>query len=226
MKRIVVFSGAGMSEESGLKTFRDMGGLWEEYDIHEVATIEAWNRNPNLVLDFYNQRRKQVLEAEPNAAHIAIAKLESKYDVVVVTQNIDNLHERAGSSKVFHLHGEILKVRSVHNPDVLYDLDGPLSIGDTDPEGNQLRPHVVWFGEQVPAYDQGKEIIESADILIVVGTSLNVYPAAGLVFFAPPNAKKYLIDPDAASVTSLPDIELIREKAGIAIPKLVTKLIC
>tara|TARA_B110000046_G_scaffold61495_1_gene69098 strand:- start:1596 stop:2279 length:684 start_codon:yes stop_codon:yes gene_type:complete len=225
MKRIVVFSGAGMSAESGINTFRDSDGLWEKYNIEDVATPEAWKKNPELVLDFYNQRRIQVLKAEPNAAHIAIATLESKFDVVIVTQNIDDLHERSGSNNVVHLHGEILKARSEFDLSTLYDLKEPIRINDLAPDGGQMRPHVVWFGEPVPAYELGKSIIESADILIIVGTSLNVYPAAGLVFCTKPGAQKFLVDPDAITMGNMSDIAMINETAGIAIPKLVERLL-
>jgi NAD-dependent deacetylase len=225
MKRIVVFSGAGMSAESGLKTFRDSGGLWEEYDIHEVATPEAWERNPELVLDFYNQRREQVLQSKPNAAHHAIVALEKKFDVVVVTQNIDNLHELAGSTNVIHLHGEILKARSVKNSDKLYNVNGPLSIHDRADDGSPLRPHVVWFGEDVPMYELGKTIIQSADILIIVGTSLNVFPAAGLVLHAKEESRKILIDPNEISIGSFPNLIKVQEKAGSALPRAVNDLL-
>jgi NAD-dependent deacetylase len=225
MKRIVVFSGAGMSAESGLKTFRDSGGLWEEYDIHEVATPEAWDRNPEMVLEFYNKRREQILQSRPNAAHYAIVELEKKFDVVVLTQNIDNLHELAGSTNVVHLHGEIFKARSVKNSTKLYDVNGPLSINDQADDGGQLRPHVVWFGEDVPMYEVGKSIIQSADILIIVGTSLNVYPAAGLVLYAKEDAQKILVDPNEISIESFSNIKRIREEAGSALPRIVNELI-
>lgn len=225
MKRIVVFSGAGMSAESGLKTFRDSGGLWEEYDIHEVATPEAWERDPELVLEFYNKRREQILQSRPNAAHYAIVALEKKFDVVVLTQNIDNLHELAGSKNVVHLHGEIFKARSVNNSSKLYDVNGPLRINHLADDGGQLRPHVVWFGEDVPMYEVGKTIIQSADILIIVGTSLNVYPAAGLVLYAKEEAQKILIDPNEISIESFSNIKRIREEAGSALPRVVEELI-
>jgi NAD-dependent deacetylase len=225
MKRIVVFSGAGMSAESGINTFRDSDGLWEKHNVEDVATPEAWKKNPELVLDFYNQRRFQVLKAEPNAAHKALLELESKYDVVIVTQNIDNLHERSGSSNVVHLHGEIMKARSVNDPNNLFDVTGPIYLNDLAQDGGQLRPHVVWFGESVPSYEIGKTVIESADILIIVGTSLNVYPAAGLVTFAKPGIQKFLIDPEALSFESNSDLTLINQNAGVAIPRLVKSLL-
>ena len=225
MERIVVFSGAGMSAESGINTFRDSDGLWEKYNVEDVATPEAWSKNPGLVLDFYNQRRSQVLNAKPNAAHIAIADLESKYEVIVVTQNIDNLHERSGSTNVLHLHGEIMKARSVFDSNNLIDITGPIYLNDLADDCGQLRPHVVWFGESVPAYEMGKEAIESADILIIVGTSLNVYPTAGLIMYAKPRIKKYLIDPDAMSFHGVSDLILINQNAGVAIPNLVQTLL-
>ncbi len=195
-KKIVVLSGAGISAESGINTFRDSNGLWEEFDIHDVATINAWHRNPALVLDFYNSRRRQVMAAKPNAAHFALVELETKFDVTIITQNIDDLHERSGSSTILHLHGEILKSRSVENDHVLYPINEDLKLGDQNEDGYQLRPHVVWFGEAVPAMDSAEEYVRSCDILIVIGTSLNVYPAAGLIFACPPQAKKHIVDPE------------------------------
>lgn len=194
--RIVVLSGAGMSAESGLKTFRDNGGLWENHRVEEVATPEAWETNPELVLAFYNDRRRALLEAKPNEGHLALARLEKKFDVSIVTQNIDDLHERAGSTRVLHLHGELLKARSTIDPDLIYPIDGwELRIGDLCERGSQLRPHVVWFGEAVTAMPAAAEIVARADILIVVGTSLSVYPAAALAWLAPENALRVLIDP-------------------------------
>lgn len=195
-KHIVVFTGAGVSAESGLKTFRDSDGLWENYRIEEVATPEAWKKNPKLVLDFYNMRRKQCMEAQPNQAHLLIANLEKYYKVSVITQNIDDLHERAGSTNVLHLHGEIMKVRSSVDPNLIYPINKwNLELGELCEKGSQLRPHIVWFGEEVPMMPQAIEIVQQADILIVIGSSLVVYPAAGLVFYAPDNIPKYLIDP-------------------------------
>lgn len=223
-KQLVIFSGAGISAESGINTFRDAGGLWENHRIEDVATPEAFAKNPALVLQFYNQRRKQVLLASPNAAHIAIAKAEEKFDVSIITQNIDNLHERAGSSKVFHLHGEIIKAKNCLDDGVLHDVSGTeLNIGDVDEHGNQLRPHVVWFGESVPMIEKAIPLIKQADILIVVGTSLNVYPAAGIIEYAKHNAKKYLIDPH---FTGSPrgNFNIISESATSGIPVLLSKL--
>lgn len=194
--KLIAFTGAGISAESGIKTFRDSDGLWEEYNINDVATPQAWDKNRALVLDFYNKRRKQVLEAQPNQAHHALVALEKEYDVHIVTQNIDDLHERAGSKKVLHLHGEIIKSRSTLDPSLIYKINGTeLNIGDTCERGSQLRPHIVWFGEQVPEMDNAYLIVENAAILMVVGTSLAVYPAAGLIDYAPRHIPKYLIDP-------------------------------
>ncbi len=203
-KKLVVLTGAGVSAESGIKTFRDSDGLWENYSVEEVATIEGWIRNPSLVLDFYNARRKQLSTAKPNKAHEIIAELEKDFDVVVVTQNVDNLHERAGSTNVLHLHGELTKVRPVNSYkpadgysereviDIGYD---SIALGDLSPSGSQLRPHIVWFGEAVPNIQKGIDAVERADVLIIVGTSLQVYPAAGLYGFAKAGTPIYLIDP-------------------------------
>ena len=180
-KKLVVLTGAGISAESGLKTFRDADGLWEGYYIEEVATATAWKRNPSLVLEFYNYRRQNVREAVPNNAHYALASLENDFDVQIITQNIDDLHERAGSSNVVHLHGEILKMRSVQNDHLIYPIEGSIQLGDKAEDGGQLRPHIVWFEEPVPMIDEAVRIVKTADIFMVVGTSLVVYPAAGLV---------------------------------------------
>lgn len=225
-RKIVVFTGSGISAESGIKTFRDSGGLWEEYCIEEVATPEAWHANPARVLEFYNKRRKQILEAKPNAAHRALAELETKYDVEIVTQNIDDLHERAGSQKVVHLHGEIRKARSSHDPRLIYDIRGwELKLGEKCEKGSQLRPHIVWFGEMVPELERAAHIVSSADLFMVVGTSLNVYPAAGLIDYAPLASPKYLIDPNIENVPSIDGLTLIREKAGTGVPQLVEQLL-
>ena len=195
-KKIVVFSGAGMSAESGIKTFRDTGGLWEEYKIEDVATFEAWVNNQPLVLDFYNQRRKQVMAASPNEAHFLVAQLEEHFDVQVITQNIDDLHERAGSKKVLHLHGEIMKGRSTLKHELVYDLKHwEIKAGDVCEVGSQIRPHIVWFGEAVPEMDKATEYAEKADIFITIGTSLNVYPAANLINVIEGHIPKYLVDP-------------------------------
>jgi len=225
MKRIVVLSGAGISAESGLKTFRDSDGLWENYRIEDVATPQAWKKDRNLVLQFYNERRKQVKAAQPNAAHLALVQLEEKFDVHIVTQNIDDLHERAGSKKVLHLHGEILKSRSTMDPHLVYAIEkDELNEGEKCELGSQLRPHIVWFGEMVPALEDAAYIVSRADILIVVGTSLAVYPAAGLVNYVSPEAKKYVVNPDPV-VGGLAGFKFINAKAGIGIPELVIELI-
>lgn len=225
-QRIVVLTGAGMSAESGIKTFRDNDGLWNNYRVEEVATPEAWAANMELVLEFYNQRRKQLFECTPNPAHFALVQLEDKYDVRIITQNVDDLHERAGSSNVLHLHGELKKVRSTADPQLVFELDGwELKAGDTCPKGSQLRPHIVWFGEAVPNITVASEIAATADILIVIGTSMQVYPAAGLVHYAPHESTKYYIDPAAADNSMLAKLTVIREKAGKAVPELVEILL-
>jgi NAD-dependent deacetylase len=193
-KKLVVLTGAGISAESGLKTFRDSDGLWEGYDIEDVATPRAWKKNPKLVLRFYNERRKNVLEAKPNAAHDGLAALEKDFDVHIITQNIDDLHERAGSTRILHLHGEILKMRSEHNEELIYDIKGDIHIGDNAADGAQLRPHIVWFEEPVPMIEAAVPIVRSADIFAVIGTSLVVYPAAGLVNYALPGIPKFIVD--------------------------------
>ncbi|SRR5258706_1505068 len=225
MRKLVAFTGSGISAESGLKTFRDSDGLWEEYNVYDVATPEAWHRDRKLVLEFYNARRRQVINAKPNAAHTALAKLESKFDIEIITQNIDDLHERAGSSKVLHLHGEIMKAQSTLYRHLVYDIKGSeLNEGDTCERGSQLRPFVVWFGEEVPMIRKAEEIISQAEIVIIIGTSLQVYPAAGLVRYAPRDAKKYYVDPNPDSNISLGNTELINSGAGIAVPMLAEKL--
>jgi len=196
-KQVVVFTGAGISAESGIKTFRDAGGLWENYKIEDVATPEAWKKNQEMVNEFYNARRKQVIAASPNKAHYFIADLESKFNVNVVTQNVDDFHERAGSKNVLHLHGEIMKVRSEIDPELIYPVKNwELKIGDLCEKGSQLRPHIVWFGELVPLMDQANYLAAQADFFIVIGTSLNVYPAAGILNFVSQEVPKWLIDPN------------------------------
>lgn len=225
MKKIVVLTGAGISAESGLKTFRDSDGLWEGYNIEEVATPEAWERNPELVQDFYNMRRKSVLEASPNAAHIALAELEKKYDVTVITQNIDDLHERGGSSEVIHLHGVITRSQSSKNAKLTYPMEGwELKMGELCELGSQLRAHVVWFGESVPMIEEASRICMKADIFILIGSSLAVYPAAGLVNFVPRRVPKYIIDP---KIPYMPSDNFIRieEKATVGVAGLVNRLL-
>lgn len=225
MKKIVVLTGAGVSAESGLKTFRDHDGLWHNYRIEDVATPEAWERNMDLVNEFYNERRKNLSEAEPNAAHIALAKLEDRYDVQIVTQNVDDLHERGGSSKVLHLHGELKKVRSSADPSLVYELKGwKLKKGDLCEKGSQLRPHIVWFGEPVPLIEEAADLCARADLIIIIGTSLQVYPAAGLIHYAFAGAPKYYIDPKAVAVPFIPNLEIIRKTAGEGVPELVGRL--
>ncbi|HJW31134.1 MAG TPA: Sir2 family NAD-dependent protein deacetylase, partial [Saprospiraceae bacterium] len=195
MSKVVILTGAGISAESGIRTFRDAGGLWEGYKIEEVATPEAWERNPQVVLDFYNERRKQLHSVSPNAAHAAIARLDPHFDTVVITQNVDNLHERAGSTHIIHLHGELLKARSERYEHLIYDWPGDITLGDQCERGMQLRPHIVWFGEMVPMLEPAVQEILNADIILVVGSSMQVYPAAGLVAYAPMHAMIYYIDP-------------------------------
>lgn len=225
MRRLVVFSGAGMSAESGLRTFRESDGLWEEYDINEVATPEAWKANPKLVLEFYNMRRRQVLEADPNEAHKALVKLEEKFDVQIVTQNIDDLHERAGSNKVLHLHGEVVKCKPDDGSDGLYPVEKDLELGDLSPNGVQLRPHVVWFGEVVPEMANAIEIMRRAHIVVIIGTSLNVYPAAGLIHYAPRYAEYYLVNPNEVRQPDLKNLRIIKAGATAAVPDLVDELL-
>jgi len=221
----VVFSGAGISAESGLKTFRDTGGLWEEYDINEVATPEAWQANPSLVLDFYNLRRKQVVETEPNTAHLSLVKLEEKFDVHIITQNIDDLHERAGSHAVLHLHGEVTKARSTQNHELIYRVNGDISLGDMCELGSQLRPHVVWFGESVPELENAARIVADADVLLIVGTSLNVYPAASLIHMLRDNSECVLVDPNTIENANHTKFTHIQKAASIGVPEFVDDLL-
>jgi NAD-dependent deacetylase len=202
-KKLVVLTGAGISAESGIKTFRDSDGLWEGYNVMDVATPEGWHRNPTLVLDFYNQRRKQLKEVQPNLGHQILAELESHFEVHVITQNVDDLHERAGSTNVLHLHGELLKVRSSTNPNYILDWQDDLNIGDFDNDKNQLRPHIVWFGEEVPALEAAISHTETADYFAVIGTSLQVYPAAGLIDFTNAKTPLFYIDPKPIKIPNL-----------------------
>ncbi|PZR21176.1 MAG: NAD-dependent protein deacylase [Flavobacterium psychrophilum] len=203
MKKLVILSGAGMSAESGIKTFRDAGGLWEGHDVMEVASPEGWQKNNALVLDFYNQRRRQLFEVQPNQGHIIAAELEKDFDVHIITQNVDDLHERAGSTKVLHLHGELLKARSVHNEDDIIEWKTDINVGDLHTDGHQLRPHIVWFGEMVHAITEAADIVKEADYIVIVGTSMQVYPAAGLVDYAKPSSPIFYIDPKPASIPHL-----------------------
>jgi len=224
-QKIVILTGAGISAESGISTFRDSGGLWEGYDINEVATTQGWAKNRELVLDFYNQRRKNVRESKPNAAHYALKELENKYNVVIITQNIDDLHERAGSKNIIHLHGEIMKARSTLDENLLYGLgDKDIAIGDKCAKGSQLRPHVVWFGEAVPMMDVAIEEASNADILIVIGTSMVVYPAAGLANYVPFYIPKYIIDPNIPEGPNHKNLTKIAKKAGEGVVELVDVL--
>ena len=225
IKRVVVLTGAGISAESGLKTFRDSDGLWEGYNIEDVATLQAWQKNPKLVQDFYNMRRNDVLAAKPNAAHFALAKLEEQFDVTIITQNIDDLHERAGSTKVVHLHGIITRSQSSINPELTYPIEGwELRMGDVCELGSQLRAHVVWFGEDVPIIEQAAKICADAELFVLSGTSLAVYPAAGLVHYVKSGVKKYIVDPNVPAVSRLSNVVELQAKATIGIPKLVEEL--
>lgn len=226
-KKVIIFSGAGMSAESGISTFRDSGGLWEQFNIEDVATPEAWKKNPDLVTDFYNQRRKQVIEANPNVAHQLIASMENEFSVQVITQNIDDLHERAGSTNVLHLHGNIRFAKSSgpQQEDKYYLIEGwELTATDTCPDGFRLRPHVVWFGEQVPALNDAAKILQEADILIVIGTSLQVYPAAGLVNLAPDYCKSYVIDPNVDEFDIPSNFVKIKANAGVGVRELINRI--
>ena len=222
---LVVLSGAGVSAESGLKTFRDSDGLWEGYNVYDVATPEAWKKNPEMVQDFYNMRRKSVLEATPNEAHLVLAELEKDFKVSIITQNVDDLHERAGSTSVLHLHGEILYSRSSINPSLIYPIDGwELKMGEYCELGSQLRPFIVWFGEEVPMIEKAAELVAQADIFVIVGTSLQVYPAAGLTRFVPLGAPVYLIDPKPIDVF-YPNLTDIRKNAGEGMKELKNLLL-
>lgn len=226
MKKIIVLTGAGMSADSGLQTFRGSNGLWEGYDINEVATVEGWQDDPERVLEFYNKRRKQIYNVEPNEGHNALVKLEEEFDVTIITQNVDNLHERAGSTDVLHLHGELTKVRSVKDKSLVYDIgDDVVEMGDTAEDGGQLRPHVVWFGEMVPNMEKAARMIPEADILIVIGTSLIVYPAAGLVDYTSAKIPKYIIDPSSPDVVGYKGWKHIEKTAAEGTPELVDQLL-
>lgn len=220
-KKLVVLTGAGISAESGLKTFRDTDGLWEGYDINEVATATAWRKNPELVLEFYNARRKSVKQARPNEAHYALASLEKDFDVTIITQNIDDLHERAGSTSIVHLHGEILKMRSEKNEDLIYTIEGDIHPGDTAADGHQLRPHIVWFEEPVPMMETAIDIAKTADLFLIVGTSLVVYPAAGLLHYVPMNIPKFIVDKKLPATNHLHNLTMIEKIASEGMKDLV-----
>jgi len=223
-KKLVVLTGAGISAESGLKTFRDSDGLWEGYNIEDVATPRAWHRDPQLVLDFYNTRRQKVLEANPNAAHIGLADLEKYYDVAIVTQNIDDLHERAGSTNVLHLHGEILKMRSVKNEFKTYAITDDIKLGDVAEDGGQFRPHIVWFEEPVPLIPEAASVMQTADVFVLIGTSLVVYPAAGLVDYVRYDVPKYVIDKKIPYVSRYENVIRIEKPATDGIKDLMALL--
>ena len=223
-KKLVILTGAGISAESGLKTFRDSDGLWEGYEVTEVATPRGWKKNPQLVLDFYNARRKNVADAKPNAAHIGLAELEKDFDVTIITQNIDDLHERAGSTQVLHLHGEIFKMRSEIDEELIAEIRGDISIGDLAEDGNQWRPYIVWFEEPVPKIEEAIPIVYSADIFVVVGTSLVVYPAAGLVNYVNLETPKYIVDKKIPYTSPMPNLTLIEKPATEGVGELIELL--
>ncbi|SFD01127.1 SIR2 family NAD-dependent protein deacylase [Flavobacterium phragmitis] len=224
-KKLVVLTGAGISAESGIKTFRDSDGLWEGHDVMEVATPEGWHKNQELVLDFYNKRRQQLKEVKPNLGHIILAELEKDFDVHIITQNVDDLHERAGSTKVLHLHGELLKVRSIRDKNLILDWAEDLHTGDFDTNGHQLRPHIVWFGEEVPALEEAIDITETADYFAVIGTSLQVYPAAGLIAYAPSTTPLFYIDPKPIAIPNIRNkVETIAKFASEGVADLRTRL--
>jgi NAD-dependent deacetylase len=226
MKNLIILTGAGMSSESGIRTFRESGGLWEEYDVTEVASPMGWFKNRDLVLRFYNDRRTQLANCEPNEGHFGVARLEKHFNVYVITQNIDNLHERAGSTKILHLHGELTKARSTADPSLVYDIGyKDIKPGDVCEKGSQLRPHIVWFGEAVPEMDEAVRITSTADIFVVIGSSLNVYPAAGLIDYAPAKASLWLIDPNEVYVPVTRNVEVIKEPATRGVEILTNRLL-
>lgn len=224
LEKIVVLTGAGVSAESGIKTFRDAGGLWEGHDVMEIASPAGWKNNQKKVLEFYNQRRRQLLTVKPNASHFALAKLEKEFQVEIITQNIDDLHERAGSTKVTHLHGELLKARSTFDENLVLDWKQDINIGDFCEFNYQLRPHVVWFGEAVPMFEKAMEIVSEAEMLIIIGTSMQVYPAAGLLDFAPNGIPIYFIDPKP-NISEKGNLQIIAKKASLGVPELVKNLL-
>ena len=226
MKKLVVLTGAGVSAESGLKTFRDSNGLWEGHDVMEVASPIGWQNNPVLVLDFYNQRRKQALTAKPNQGHLILAELEAHFDVTIITQNVDNLHEKAGSSKVFHLHGQLFQSRSTQDENLIYEMDHwELNLGDTCELGSQLRPNIVWFGEAVPMMELAIAHAQQADLFLVVGTSLQVYPAAGLIDFVSSNTPKYIVDPNKPVTSAHQNLHFFEDKATTGMEKIKAELL-
>ncbi len=223
-KKLVVLTGAGISAESGLRTFRDSDGLWEGYNIEDVATPRAWKKDPQLVLDFYNYRRKNVLDAKPNAAHYGLAELEKDFDVTIITQNIDDLHERAGSTNVMHLHGEILKMRSERRLDLIYEITGDILLGDKAEDGAQLRPYIVWFEEAVPMIEEAVPVVQEADLFVVVGTSLVVYPAAGLLTVADDSIPKFIVDKKIPYTSSVHNLTAIEKPATEGVKELISIL--
>jgi NAD-dependent deacetylase len=228
MKKVVVLTGAGISAESGIKTFRDADGLWEGHDVMSVASPQGWDKDMDLVLDFYNQRRRQLKEVVPNAGHKALVELEEKFDVVIITQNVDNLHEKAGSSRIIHLHGELNKVRSTVVPDLIYEWGDDLHKGDVCEKGYQLRPHIVWFGEMVPMLESAISECETGDVFLIVGTSMQVYPAASLISYAPRGSEIYYIDPNphiSYELSRLPGLQVIKQPGSIGVPSVVNTLI-
>ncbi len=225
MKKVVVLTGAGISAESGIKTFRDSNGLWEGHDVMEVASPEGWAKNPELVLDFYNQRRKNVRQSKPNAGHLALVDLEAKYDVHIITQNVDDLHERAGSRNVMHLHGEILQAKSSQHEELVYDLEEDIHWGDKCERGSQLRPNIVWFGEMVPAFEEAAMIARNADIFMIIGTSMIVYPAAGLIHYVEKNIPVYLVDPNTDISEVDRSVFHFKENATTGVPRVVQQLL-
>lgn len=225
-KKLVVLTGAGISAESGIATFRDSGGLWEGHKVEDVATPEGWRKNPELVLEFYNQRRKQALTVKPNRGHEILKELEDHFDVTIVTQNVDDLHERAGSKNVLHLHGSLFESRSTRDEDLVYPIQGwELKLGDVCAKGSQLRPNIVWFGEMVPMIEVAAHYAETADIFLVVGTSLVVYPAAGLIDYVPLHVTKFVVDPNLPDVRSVSNMVMVAEKAGTGLEKLKKQLL-
>ncbi len=220
-KKLIALTGAGISAESGIATFRDSGGLWEGHKVEDVATPQGWERNPKLVLDFYNERRKQAVGVKPNRGHEILAELEKDFDVTIITQNVDDLHERAGSTNVIHLHGKLFESRSTLDPSLIYPIKGwQLKLGDKCERGSQLRPNIVWFGEAVPMMEVASVIVSTADIFLVVGTSMVVYPAASLIDYVPDRVKKYVIDPKKPDILHVPNLEFIEEKGSVGLAKL------
>jgi len=226
MKNIVILTGAGVSAESGIKTFRDADGLWEGHDVMAVASPQGWNDNPEMVLEFYNARHGQLDEVKPNAAHLALAKLDEVANTWIITQNVDDLHERAGSNQILHLHGELRKARSIKNPNLISTYPSQLKLGDLASDGAQLRPHIVWFGEAVPLLDEAVHLCSKADYILIIGTSMQVYPAASLINYAPPDSEKYYIDPKpAGGVNHIPNLEVLAENASTGVVRVVDQII-